>query len=88
MNRELRSLFIGFFLALFSLAAALLLLETLTRALHLAAPAEPTGNFWRTDAQTGWSLQPDAAGRWFNPLYEYDVDVVINSQGTARCGAS
>jgi lysophospholipase L1-like esterase len=39
------------------------------------------GNFWRTDPETGWSLQPGATGRWFNPPYEYDVDVAINSQG-------
>jgi hypothetical protein len=81
MKHRLRFLLLGLTLALLSLAAALLLLETLTRALGLAAPAEPTGNFWRTDPQTGWSLQPGAAGRWFNSPYEYDVDVVINSQG-------
>jgi len=81
MKRRLRSLLIGLTLALFTLAAALLLLEGLTRALGLAAPAEPVGHFWRGDPQTGWSLQPGAAGRWFNPPYEYDVDVVINSQG-------
>jgi lysophospholipase L1-like esterase len=51
------------------------------RALGLAAPAEPTGNFWRTDPQTGWSLQPGATGRWFNPPYEYDIDITINDQG-------
>lgn len=81
MKHRLRSLLLGFTLALFSLAAALLLLEGLTRLLGLAAPAEPTGNFWRADPETGWSLQPGATGRWFNPPYEYDVDVVINSQG-------
>ncbi len=81
MKHRLRSLLLGLTLALFSLAAALLLLEMLTRALGMAAPAEPTGNFWRADPQTGWSLQPGATGRWFNPPYEYDVDVAINSQG-------
>jgi len=81
VKRRLRSLLAGLALALFSLAAALLLLEGLARALHLAAPAEPAGNFWRTDPQTGWSLQPGAAGRWFNPPFEYDVAVAINSQG-------
>lgn len=81
MKHRLRSLLLGLTLALLSLAAALLLLEMLARALGLAAPAEPTGNFWRMDAQTGWSLQPGATGRWFNPPYEYDVDVAINSQG-------
>jgi hypothetical protein len=81
MKHRLRSLLLGLTLALLSLAAALLLLEMLTRALGLAAPAEPTGNFWRTDPQTGWSLQPGAAGRWFNPPYEYDIDITINNQG-------
>jgi hypothetical protein len=81
MNHRLRSLLLGLTLALLSLAVALLLLEMLTRALGLAAPAEPTGNFWRTDPQTGWSLQPGATGRWFNPPYEYDIDITINSQG-------
>lgn len=81
MRHHFRSLFIGLALALFTLAAALLLLEGLTRLLDLAAPAEPTGNFWRIDPQTGWSLQPGAAGRWFNPAFEYDVPVAINSQG-------
>lgn len=81
MRHPLHSLLIGLTLTFASLAAALLLLEGLTRLLHLAAPAEPTGNFWRTDPETGWSLQPGATGRWFNPLGEYDVDVTINSQG-------
>jgi hypothetical protein len=81
MKHRLRFLLLGLTLALLSLAAALLLLETLTRALGLAAPAEPTGNFWRTDPQTGWSLRPGATGRWFNPPYEYEVDVTVNSQG-------
>jgi hypothetical protein len=81
MKHRFRSLLLGLTLALLSLAAALLLLEMLTRALGLAAPAEPTGNFWRTDPQTGWSLQPGATGRWFNPPYEYDIDITVNSQG-------
>ncbi len=81
MKHRFRSLLLGLTLALLSLAAALLLLEMLTRALGLTAPAEPTGNFWRTDPQTGWSLQPGATGRWFNPPFEYDVQVAINSQG-------
>ncbi len=81
MTRHLRSLVIGLALAFFSLLAALLLLEGLARIFGLAAPAQPVGHFWRTDQEAGWSLQPGAAGRWFNPPYEYDVDVVINSQG-------
>lgn len=81
MKQRIRTLLVGLTLALFSLAAALLLLELLTRALGLAAPAEPTGNFWRTDPQTGWSLQPGATGRWFNPPYEYDIDITVSSQG-------
>ncbi len=77
----MRSLLAGLTITLLALIAALLLLEGVTRALGLAAPAEPVGHFWRSDPQTGWSLQPSAAGRWFNPPYEYDVDVAINSQG-------
>ena len=65
-----------------SLIATLLLLEAGVRLLHLAPPAESPGWFWRSpDPETGWSLQPGAQGRWFNPRYEYDVDVAINSQG-------
>lgn len=81
MGFRIYNLIIGGALALVSIVAAMLLLEGLTRALHLAPPAGPTGHFWRTDPQTGWSLQPGATGRWFNPHHEYDVQITINSQG-------
>lgn len=81
LKLRVRGLMAGAGMALFGLTAALLLLEGLTRVLNLAPPAGPAGHFWRTDPQTGWSLQPGAAGRWFNPHHEYDVQVTINSQG-------
>ena len=69
------------FLVGISLIATLFLLEAGVRLLHLAPPAESAGWFWRSpDPETGWSDQPGATGRWFNPRYEYDVDVSINSQ--------
>ena len=77
-----RKIIAGLLLAGFSLIATLLLLEAGVRLLHLAPPAESPGWFWKSpDPDTGWSLQPGAQGRWFNPRYEYDVDVTINSQG-------
>ncbi len=81
MRLRVRAWLSGLTLAFVSLIATSLLLEGLTRALHLAPPAEPVGYFWRTDPQTGWSLQPGASGRWFNPHHEYDVQITINSQG-------
>lgn len=70
------------FLVGISLITTLFLLEAGVRLLHLAPPAESAGWFWRSpDPETGWSDQPGATGRWFNPRYEYDVDVSINSQG-------
>lgn len=81
-RRPLRKIVPGVLLAAFSIAFALLLLEAGVRLLNLAPPAEGTGSFWRIpDPATGWSLQPGAQGRWFNPNYEYDVAVTINSQG-------
>lgn len=81
MKLRVRGLLAGAGSALFGVIVTLLLLEGLTRSLNLAPPAEPAGHFWRTDPQTGWSLQPGATGRWFNPHHEYDVQVTINSQG-------
>ena len=47
-----------------------------------AAPAAPPASFWRQDdPETGWSLQADASGHYFNPMYEYDQDIRINSLG-------
>lgn len=72
----------GILLAAFSILFSVLLLEGGVRLLRLAPPAEGTGWFWRVpDPQTGWSLQPGARGRWFNPQMEYDVAVTINSDG-------
>lgn len=77
-----RRLLPGLLLALLSLTVTLLVLELGVRAMHLAPPAESPGWFWKVpDPQTGWALQPSAAGRWFNPRYEYDVPITINSQG-------
>lgn len=81
MKLRVRGLLAGTGSALFGVIVALLLLEGLTRGLNLAPPAGSAGHFWRTDPQTGWSLQPGATGRWFNPHHEYDVQVTINSQG-------
>ncbi|MEZ4635895.1 MAG: SGNH/GDSL hydrolase family protein [Caldilineaceae bacterium] len=57
-------------------------LEIGVRIARAAAPPSHSGWFWRVpDAVTGWSLQPNAQGRYFAPMYEYDVDVRINSLG-------
>lgn len=58
------------------------LAEGVVRVLRLAPPTEAPGYFWRTnEPATGWTLQPGAAGRWFNRMYEYDQMIQINSQG-------
>jgi hypothetical protein len=68
-------------LALYTLIAALLA-EGAVRLFRLAPPAETPGYFWQTGHPiTGWTLQPDIEGRWFNPMYEYDQMVRINSRG-------
>lgn len=82
VTRFLRRLLPGLGLAVTSIAFTVLLLELAVRALNLAPPNASPGWFWRIpDPQTGWSLQPGASGRWFNPRYEYDVPITINSQG-------
>ncbi len=69
-------------LILFYLALGLGLGEVGVRLAHAAPPAEPPGWFFRIpDPLTGWSLLPGASGRSYNPLYEYDVQVSINSRG-------
>lgn len=79
MLKRTTSLFI---LILFYVLLALLLAEGILRVFSLAAPATGTGYFWNTNHPiTGWALAPNAGGRWFNPLYEYDVDVRVNSRG-------
>lgn len=68
-------------LALYVLIAALLA-EGVIRVFGLAAPASSPGYFWRTDDPvTGWSLQPGASGRWFNPMREYDQAITVNARG-------
>ncbi len=72
----------GLVLMLVSLVLTFLALEVAVRVLRLAPPAESPGWFWRVpDPETGWALQPGAAGRWFNPYHEYDVQVAINQLG-------
>ncbi|MEZ4771423.1 MAG: GDSL-type esterase/lipase family protein [Caldilineales bacterium] len=77
-----RKIITGVLVATFSILFSLLLLEGGVRLLRLAPPNEGTGWFWRVpDPATGWSLQPGATGRWFNPQMEYNVDVAINDDG-------
>lgn len=58
------------------------LAEGVIRLARLAPPAESPGYFWQTGyPRTGWTLQPNATGRWFNPMFEYDQMIEINSQG-------
>lgn len=69
-------------LILFYVLLATFVVEGFIRLFNLAAPATAPGFFWNTNAPiTGWALEPNAQGRWFNPLYEYDVDVQINNRG-------
>ncbi len=76
-----RLLTLGLLLGVYALLT-LAALEIGLRVFRLAPPAEPTGFFWRVpDPVTGWSLQPHAEGRWFNPMYEYDQYIRINSLG-------
>lgn len=76
-----RWLFLGS-ITLFSLLATLLLLEGGVRLVRAAPPAQPAVWLWRApDAITGWSLAPSIQGRYYNPLYEFDVPVAINSRG-------
>ena len=70
------------FLILFYVVLTVSVLEIGVRIARAAAPATASGWFWRVpDANTGWSLQPNAQGRYFAPMYEYDVYVRINSLG-------
>ncbi|MBX2998172.1 MAG: SGNH/GDSL hydrolase family protein [Caldilineaceae bacterium] len=69
-------------LMLFYLALVLGIAEIGTRVTRAAPPVEASGWFWKVpDATTGWALQPNTSGRSYNPLYEYDVSVAINSRG-------
>lgn len=78
----LRRILPGLALTLVSLILTLAMLEVGVRVLRLAPPVESPGWFWQVpNPETGWALQPGAAGRWFNPRYEYDVEVSINQLG-------
>lgn len=69
-------------LLLFYIALTLAVMEAGVRLLRLAPPAESPGYFWRVpDPITGWTFEPGAQGRWFNAMYEYDLDVSINELG-------
>lgn len=51
------------------------------RVARAAAPAESMGWFWEVpNATTGWALIPGSSGRSYNDLYEYDVEMSINSR--------
>lgn len=78
----MKKVFLPLGLILFSVLLFILLAEGGIRLLNLTPPNEATGFFWRTsDPTTGWSLQPNATGRWFNPAYEYDTNITINERG-------
>ena len=67
---------------LLSLFLFLLALEGAFRLFVPVRPVEDMGWFWKApDPITGWSAQPGAAGRSFNDVYEYDVEVKINALG-------
>jgi lysophospholipase L1-like esterase len=57
-------------------------LEVGLRLFQRVPPAAGVGFFWRApDAVTGWALEPGAAGRWYNPMYEYNQYININELG-------
>lgn len=69
-------------LILFYVVLVVGLLEVGVRIARSAPPVEASGWFWKVpDGTTGWALQPNTSGRSYNPLYEYDVSVAINSRG-------
>ncbi|MBX3049922.1 MAG: SGNH/GDSL hydrolase family protein [Caldilineaceae bacterium] len=70
-------LLICFYLIFFALVV-----EAGVRLAGAAPPAAPSGWFWRSpDPVTGWSHLPGVAARSFNPFYEFDVQVTLNSRG-------
>ncbi len=75
--------FISLFLLLvFYLFLAGLSAEAIVRMANAAPPAQASGWFWRApDPLTGWSHAPNSSGRSFDPHYEYDAWVTINSRG-------
>ena len=72
----------GILLILFYLLLSAVTAEVGTRLAHTAPPATASGWFWRVpDPITGWSHEPNASGRSFNPFYEFDALVTFNSRG-------
>lgn len=66
----------------FGIILAIVILEVAVRALHLAPPAEPVGNFWQSPhPQFGWYHVPGASGLSYDAFGEYNVRVTINSKG-------
>ena len=70
------TLLITFYILLFLGVA-----EAGVRIARAAVPAQSMGWFWEVpNTTTGWALIPGSSGRSYNPLYEYDVEMEINSR--------
>lgn len=68
-------------LILFYLIFVAACMEGGVRLLRSAPPPEAPGFFWETNNPlTGWRLIPNAEGRWFNPMFEYDTHVKVNAR--------
>jgi lysophospholipase L1-like esterase len=79
MSRKLMALFL--LLGLYTLLSVFVL-ELGLRLFAKVPPAAAPGFFWRApDPLTGWSLQPNTSGRWYNAMYEFDVEVHVNELG-------
>lgn len=82
MAQLVRKLFGLAALVAFYLVVLALVVEGSLRLFHATPPDTPVGYFWRQPAPaTGWELAPGAHGRWYNPMYEYDQEITINSRG-------
>lgn len=69
-------------LCLFYLLLAFFSAELVVRIAGAAVPAESPGWFWQVpDRTTGWSLIPNSAGRYYKPIYEYNIEMSVNSRG-------
>ncbi|HHY55234.1 MAG TPA: hypothetical protein GYA08_07335 [Chloroflexi bacterium] len=82
MMRIVRKLLGLLLLIAFYVVVLALAVEGFLRLFHATPPDAPVGFFWRQPVPTtGWSLEPGAHGRWYNPMYEYDQEITINSRG-------
>jgi hypothetical protein len=82
LGESMRKAISAIVMILFYVVLVMGVLEIGVRIARSAAPPTAAGWFWRVpDPNTGWSLQPNAQGRSFSRMYEYDVDVYINSLG-------